>query len=73
MITTKKSPSDFVRAESCTPMSFIPSSVNVAFAFSNYDYPYSKMGSDTGFRVIALSIYLKTSSIKAGQPEKNLT
>ena len=31
------------------------------------------MGSDTGLSVIALSMYLKTSSINAGQPEKNLT
>ena len=31
------------------------------------------MWSDTGFKVIASSMYLKTSIIIAGQPEKNLT
>ena len=69
--TNKKNPKDFDRAESYIPISLIPESCNVAFALSNCDYPYSKMGSDTGLSVIASSTYVKSSIIRAGQPEKN--
>ena len=54
-------------------MFFIPWSVRVWLAFSNWSCPYSKMGSVIGFKVIASSRKLKMSSMKAGQPEKNLT
>ena len=55
-----------------TPNSLRPSSERVLLAISNFDFPYSKIGSEIGFKVIALSICLQTSMNIAGQSVQNL-
>ena len=68
--TTKNKPSDLMSCGSVIPALRSPSSDSVAFAFSNFVYPNSKIGSVNGFRVIALSIQTNAVFIIAGQTAK---